>query len=246
MSEHDSLTDAQKRVLLLASNPSTSPVTGWPIGFWWSELTHAWWVFQEAGYDVEIRSPQGGDLEGDGYSDPEHESGYSASDVLSLGFKKSPATASLLKDTKSISDVSVEDYDAVFLAGGQGPMITFIGDDALKQLVARFLEAGKVTAVVCHATCLLLEARGSDGELLVKGRTWTGFANAEEDAADATVGRTLQPFRIEDRARALEGTNFIVDQPFRSFAVRDGKLITGQQQNSSAAAARLVVEALGR
>ncbi|MEM1418592.1 MAG: type 1 glutamine amidotransferase domain-containing protein, partial [Myxococcota bacterium] len=94
-----------KRILLIASNHTTSPLTGWPIGFWWSELTHAWHVFQEAGYEVEIRSPKGGDIEGDGYSDPEHESGYSASDVLSLGFKTSPTTAGLVKDTKSIADV---------------------------------------------------------------------------------------------------------------------------------------------
>ena len=234
---HSTNTGAQKRVLLIASNETTSPVTGWPIGFWWSELTHAWWVFQEAGYDIEIRSPQGGEIRGDGYSDH---------DVLSLGFKKSPATAALVQDTQSIADVDVDAYDAIFLAGGQGPMITFMDDDALKGLVARFLEAGMATAVVCHATCLLLDARGSDGELLVKGRSWTGFSSAEEDMADATVGTTLQPFRIEDRARELEGTNFMVEQPFRSFALRDGSLITGQQQNSSAAAARLVVEALGR
>lgn len=246
MSDTNSSAGARKRILLLASNAATSPVTGWPIGFWWSELTHAWWVFQEAGYDVEIRSPEGGDLAGDAFSDPEHESGYSAHDLLSLGFKKNPATAAQLLGTRSIADVDPSDYDGIFLAGGQGPMVTFAGNDALMALVAAFLEAGKATAVVCHATCLLLDAKGSDGELLVKGRTWTGFANAEEDAADATVGQTLQPFRIEDRARALEGTNFITHQPFASFALRDGMLITGQQQNSSAAAARLVVAALGK
>jgi putative intracellular protease/amidase len=98
---------------------------------------------------------------------------------------------------------------------------------------------------VCHATCVLLHARGSDGRLLVDGRTWTGFANSEERFADDVVGRKIQPFWIEDEARQISGTNFIVQGRFRSHAVRDGNLITGQQQYSGTAAARLVIEALG-
>ena len=103
-----------------------------------------------------------------------------------------------------------------------------------------------MTALVCHATCALLETKLSTGELLVAGKTWTGFANSEEKFADAFVGKRIQPFWIEDEARKLEGTNFVVDQAFREFAVRDGLLVTGQQQASGAAAARLVIEALGR
>ena len=80
----------------------------------------------------------------------------------------------------------------------------------------------------------------------MKGRTWTGFANSEERFADAVVGKQIQPFWIEDEGRKLDGTNFVVDQQFREFAVRDGLLVTGQQQFSGAAAARLVIEALGR
>lgn len=236
----------KKKVLLIAANPATSPTTGWPIGFWWAELTHPYWAFTEAGYDVEIRSPQGGALQADGYSDPEDASGYSADDILSLGFKKSPKHAALLADTKSISGVNPADYDALFVTGGQSPMVTFRGNAALQALVASFHEAGRITALVCHATCLLLEAKLADGSLLVAGRTWTGFANAEEQFADNFVGRRIQPFWIEEEARKLPGTNFVVDQPFREFAVRDGRLITGQQQFSGAAAARLVIEALGR
>ena len=238
--------DARKRVLLIAANPSTSTTTGWPIGFWWAELTHPYWVFTEAGYDVEIRSPLGGALQADGYSDPEDPSGYSAHDILSLGFKKSPAHAALLQDTRSIDDVDPLAYDALFPAGGQSPMYTFRGNTKLAALVAPFYEAGKVTALVCHATCLLLDTTLSTGELLVKGKTWTGFANSEEQFADSFVGTRIQPFWIEDEARKIAGTNFVVDQMFREFAVRDGRLVTGQQQYSGAAAARLVVEALGR
>ncbi len=236
----------RKRILLVAANPAVSPVTGWPVGFWWAELTHPYWAFTEAGYEVEIRSPEGGALVADGYSDPEDASGYSADDILSLGFKRSPKHAALLADTRSIADVDVAAYDGLFVTGGQSPMVTFRGHAGLQALVARFFEAGKVTALVCHATCLLLETRLSTGELLVAGRTWTGFADSEEDFADSFVGRRIQPFRIEEEARKLPGTNFVVDQRFREFAVRDGALITGQQQFSGAAAARLVIETLGR
>lgn len=99
--------------------------------------------------------------------------------------------------------------------------------------------------MVCHATCILLRTRLSTGDLLVTGKTWTGFANSEEDYADEFVGRRIQPFRIEDEAHAIADTNFIVQGRFRPHAVRDGLLVTGQQQYSGAAA-RLVIQALGQ
>lgn len=235
-----------KRVLIVASNPATSEQTGWPIGFWWGELTHPYWEFVEAGYEVTIASPDGGALQGDSFSDPEDESGYSADDLISLGFKKSAAHAALIGDTPAIADLGVADFDGVLFVGGQGPMYTFMGNTAVYDLARDFYDAGKITAVICHATCILLEATKSDGTLLVEGKTWTGFANSEEDSADAFVGSPIQPFRIEDRARELPNTNFIVDSMFKPFAVRDGNLVTGQQQYAGAAAARLVIEALGR
>ena len=248
MSAHANVTtpERRKKVLMVVANPATSPTTGWPVGFWWAELTHPYWEFTEAGYEVEIRSADGGTLQADGFSDPEDASGYAAADILSLGFKTSVTHAALLRDTRSVADVEVADYDAVFFVGGQSPMVTFRGNTALQSLVARFFEAGRITALVCHATCLLLETRLASGDLLVKGRTWTGFATSEEQFADAFVGQRIQPFWIEDEARALPETNFVVDQRFRPFAVRDGVLVTGQQQFSGAAAARLVIEALGR
>ncbi len=234
-----------KKILIVASNPAISAQTGWPIGFWWGELTHPYWEFTEAGYDVTIASPDGGAITGDGFSDPEDESGYSAHDLISLGFKKSPIHAGLLDSTVAIADVNVAEFDGVLLVGGQGPMYTFMGNGDLYDLVRDFYEAGKATAVICHATCILLEATKTDGSLIVDGKTWTGFANSEEDYADGFVGQAIQPFRIEDRAKALDNTNFIVDSMFKPFAVRDGNLITGQQQYAGAAAAKLVIEALG-
>lgn len=239
-------THGEKHILMIAANPATSPTTGWPVGFWWAELTHPYWVFTEAGYTVDIVSPKGGDLAADGFSDPEDDSQYSAHDIVSLGFKKSPAHAALLTGTKSIADVSIEDYDAIFLAGGQSPMVTMIDDGDLHAFVAKAHEADKAVAIVCHATCVLLKTKLPDGSLLVAGKTWTGFADAEEKFADDFVGQKIQPFWIEEEARKLDGTNFVVNSPFKPFAVRDGNLITGQQQFSGAAAAELVVDTLGR
>jgi putative intracellular protease/amidase len=235
-----------KRILMIAANPSVSPTTGWPIGFWWAVLTHPYWVFTEAGYDVQIASPAGGDLQGDGFSDPSDASGYSADDLISRGFMASPRHAAMVLGTPSIADLDPAAHDAIFVLGGQSPMVTMIDDAALHDFVARAWEAGKIVAVVCHGTCILLKVRLSTGELIVSGKTWTGFANSEEDFADAFVGKPIQPFRIEDLAREITDTNFVVQSRFKPFAVRDGNLITGQQQYSGTAAAELVVAALGR
>jgi putative intracellular protease/amidase len=235
-----------RKVLIVASNPAVSGRTGWPIGFWWAELTHPYWELTEAGYDVDIASPDGGSLQGDSWSDPRDESGYSASDLVTLGFVNSAEHLKLVAGTPPIVDVSLDSYDAVLLVGGQAPMYTFWSDTRVHSLVATAYETGKVTAVICHATCVLLRTRLSTGDLLVAGKTWTGFANSEEDYADEYVGQTIQPFRIEDEARALAGTNFIVQGRFRPHVVRDGRLITGQQQYSGAAAAREIIATVGR
>lgn len=240
------MTDRTKSVLMLVSNPAVSTLTGWPVGFWWAELSHPYWEFTLAGYEVTIASPDGGKLEADAFSDPRHESGYSREDLLSLGFLSSPDHLALVEKSVPLDDVDLDTHDAIFLVGGQAPMYTFKNDPRVHHLVADTHRQGKTVAIVCHATATLLDTRTAEGHLLVAGKTWTGFANSEEDVADQAVGRQLQPFRIEDEARRLPDTNFIVHGPFASHAVRDGNLITGQQQNSGSAAARLVIEALGR
>ncbi|RIK45370.1 MAG: type 1 glutamine amidotransferase domain-containing protein [Chloroflexi bacterium] len=237
--------DRPKRVLMIVANPAISPTTGWPVGFWAAELTHPWYEFTEHGYQVDIASPRGGAVALDAWSDPRDASGYSAHDLISMGFLSTPALAAQLEDTPAIEDVDLAAYDAIFLCGGQAPMVNMVNDERLHQLIVAAYEAGKVVAVVCHGTAVLLKTRLSSGELLVAGKTWTGFANSEEAFADAFVGTRIQPFWIEDEARKLPDTNFIVAGRFKPFAVRDGRLITGQQQYSGAAAARLVIEALG-
>lgn len=234
------------KILMVASSPTTSKQTGWPIGFWAAELTHPLRVFQEAGYEVELASTSGGKIEMDGYSNPTDQSGYSAHDVISLGYMQQKSFQDMLANTKKLTELNAKDYEAIFLVGGQGPMYTFKGNSDLEKLFVSFYETGKPSAAVCHAVALLLEAKKTNGELLVKGKTWTGFADAEEDFADKAVGMKIQPYRIEEEAKKIKGTTFKVAAPFSSYAIQDGNLMTGQQQNSGAAVAEMVVKALNK
>lgn len=237
---------AKGKILMVASSPAISQQTGWPIGFWASELTHPLYVFQEAGYEITLASTLGGKIEMDSYSNPTDSSGYSANDIISLGYLQTNTFQAMLENTKKLIEIDANDYDAIFLVGGQGPMYTFKGNKDLEKLFAEFYESGKPSAAVCHSTALLLEARKSDNELIIKNKTWTGFADAEEDFADHAAGVKIQPYRIETEARKIPDTHFKVAAPFSSYAIQDGNLITGQQQNSGAAAAELVVHLLNK
>jgi putative intracellular protease/amidase len=244
---------ARKRIALVIANPAVSTTTGWPVGFWWSELTHPWHVFAEAGYEVELFSPEGGACRGDGMSDPNDASGYSRTDLISQGFIHTPELRALVDATKKVDAIDLPRFDAIVVAGGQAPMFNFEQATALHRKFAEFHEAGKVAAALCHGVAVLAYARGSDGELIAKGRTVTGFANCEEDFADNAVwnygllprDRHVMPWRIEDRLREI-GANYVQAGLWRGFAVRDGNLVTGQQNFSGEETARLVVEALGR
>ena len=178
-----------KRIVIVASNPAVSEQTGWPIGFWWAELRIPSWSSPSTATRSTSRALTAAPLRADSWSDPRDESGYSAEDLISLGFINSPEHMKLVEQSKPLAAVRVDDYDGVLFVGGQGPMYTFLDDERVHALVASFYEAGKVTAVICHATCVLLKTRLADGRLLVEGKTWTGFANSEERYADEFVGR---------------------------------------------------------
>lgn len=231
---------------MVVSSPTISKQTGWQIGFWAAELTHPMLVFQEAGYDIELVSTLGGKIEMDAYSNPTDASGYSAHDIITLGYLQKPQFKALLENTKKLSEVEMKNYKAIFLVGGQAPMYTFRGNKELEKLFVAFYEAGKPSAAVCHSTTLLLDAKKSNGELLVKGKTWTGFADSEEDFADKAVGIKIQPYRIETEAKKIKETVFKTASPFSSYAIQDGNLITGQQQNSGAAVAELFVKLINK
>ncbi|GAB4293869.1 MAG: type 1 glutamine amidotransferase domain-containing protein [Desulfuromonadia bacterium] len=234
---------SERKILIVVANPSVSTTTGWPVGFWASELIHPYDCLVAAGYRVAIASPNGGKVELDAYSDPRDASGYSRDDTLSLKYLEDQSFVALLQNTPSVSTVSVKDFDAIIVAGGQSPMFTFEAATDLQHLFMDFYNAGKVSAALCHGTSLLLYLKNPDGSPFVTGRTITGFANSEEDFVDQTVGQKLMPFRIEDEAIRL-GARFVTGPAFQPFAVRDGNLITGQQQHSGGEVARLVIEAL--
>jgi len=245
--------DQPKRIAIVIANPAVSTTTGWPVGFWWSELTHPFYAFTEAGYQVEIFSPAGGACVADGMSDPRDASGYSASDLISMGFIATPKLQALVENTQPVAALDVARFDAIVVAGGQAPMFSFEQATDLHQKFAAFYEAGKVAAALCHGVAILKYARLSSGELLAKGKTVTGFANVEEDFADNAVwdlgflprDKHVMPWRIEDELKRL-GANYVQAGLWRGFAIRDGNLVTGQQNFSGGETAELVIEALGR
>jgi putative intracellular protease/amidase len=226
-----------KRILIIVANPAISTTLGWPVGFWAAELIHPYDALTKAGHRVTIASPKGGKVELDSYSDPRDASGYSKDDKLSLEYLNRPEFVKLLENTPAITTLKATDFDAILVAGGQSPMFTFRGNRPLADLFLAFYRAGKPSAALCHGTCLLLDLD------IIKGKRMTGFANSEEDFADKVVGQKVMPFRIEDEARKL-GANFIAAPAFQPHAVRDGNLITGQQQHSGHEVANLLLKAL--
>jgi putative intracellular protease/amidase len=236
--------DKPKRILMVIANPAVSTTLGIPVGFWGAELTHAWNAFKEAGYDVTVASPDGGSCVLDAWSDPRDESKYSFGDLITMGFLNTPEYMTMLERTPPLSEVDYDDYDAIVAVGGQSPMFTFREHKELKNALRRFYESGKVTCALCHGTAALIDVTLSDGSYLIAGKTMTGFANVEEDFADEYVGERVMPWHIEDAARE-RGANYIQAGRFKPFAVRDGRLITGQQQYSGDEVARLVIEAVG-
>jgi putative intracellular protease/amidase len=170
-----------------------------------------------------------------------------------MGFINTAALAGLVEKTKPVSEINVARFDAIIVAGGQAPMFSFDKATDLHRKFAEFYEAGKIACALCHGVALLRYAKLSNGELLVKGKTVTGFANVEEDFADNAVrsmgalpmDKHLMPWRIETELEKL-GANFVQGGMWRGFAVRDGNLITGQQNFSGTETANLVIQTLGR
>jgi putative intracellular protease/amidase len=240
----DVTTSRRPHVLIVVANPTTSTTTGWPVGFWAAELTHPYYAFTNVRYDVTIASPNGGRVEVDALSDPRDASKWSADDLISMGFLSTPELAALLDDTPRLADLDLGAFDALVVCGGQAPMFQFRDNHDLQRTIAAFYEAEKPTAVLCHGVCALIDVQLSDGSYLVDGRTVTGFANVEEDFSDRAVGQKVMPYRIEDELRR-RGANYIQGGLFKAFAVRDGRLITGQQQYSGAKVAEMVIAALG-
>jgi putative intracellular protease/amidase len=191
-----------------------------------------------------VASPGGGKVELDSLSDPRDESKWSAEDLITMGFLNTPELVTLLEDTPRLADLDLDEYDAIMVAGGQAPMFTFRDNKDVHDALRHFYESEKPTCIYCHGTAALIDLELSDGTYLVDGKTVTGFANVEEDFSDKFLGEKVMPFRIEDELKQ-RGANYIQGGLFKAFAVRDGRLITGQQQYSARKVAQMLIESLG-
>lgn len=240
----DTVGSRRKRVLMVVANPTVSSNNGWPVGFWAAELTHPFYELTERGVDVTIASPDGGTVEFDALSDPRDDSQWSAEDLISMGFIHTPALMGLLADTPKLAELNYGDYDALLICGGQSPMFTFPDNADLQDAVRTFYEAEKITGAFCHGVAALVNITLADGSHLVAGKTLTGFSNLEEEYGNTAAGVEIMPWRAEDVLRE-RGANYIMAGLFKAFAVRDGRLVTGQQQYSGREVARLVIEMLG-
>ncbi len=231
-----------KKILYLVSNPGT--LKEMPVGFFAEELTRPFFEFVQAGYTVDLASSKGGKVEFDGFSNPESEYTIYPNDLVTIGFSHHKQFGKLMENTKAIADIDISEYDAVCVAGGGGPLVTFKDDEALHQFIADFYEQGKVVGMLCHGTSLLLWTKLSDGTMLADGKTWTGYCDAEEKMNNEAAGFKLNDYTIESEARKNPNTNYEAAGPLEPFAIRDGRLITGQQQHSSYLFSQLVIEAL--
>ena len=233
-----------KKVLMVVANPTISSNNGWPVGFWAAELTHPYFELTERGVRVTIASPDGGRVEFDNLSDPRDPSRWSADDLISMGFIHTPELMALLADTPKLASLNYADYDALLVCGGQSPMFTFPDSAGLQHAILAFYEAEKITGAFCHGVSALVNVRLPNGDYLVTGKMVTGFSNVEEDFGNAAAGVEIMPWRLEDTLRE-RGANYVQAGLFKAFAIRDGRLITGQQQYSGRAVAQEVINMLG-
>ncbi|HJU05040.1 MAG TPA: type 1 glutamine amidotransferase domain-containing protein [Nitrospiraceae bacterium] len=226
-----------KRILIIVTSVPEYEKVGYRTGLWLGELTHFWDVAEQAGYRMDIASPSGGPIP----LDPESLS----HDVLAeLGTDKryrDRAYMNLLDNTKKVSDVKLEDYDAIYLTGGHGTMFDFPENTALQDLIARFYETGRVVSTVCHGATGLLNVKLSTGENLIKGKEITGFSWPEEVMAKREMA---VPFNLEEELKKRGAKYHTAMLPFASYVREDGRLITGQNPASAKAVGEAVVAKL--
>lgn len=225
------------QLLIVVTNVGEYETVGYRTGLWLGELTHFWDVAEEAGYRMDIASPKGGYIP----IDPES---LAATVLKEGGVDKryeDRQFMNLLEETKRVTDVGHESYDAIYLTGGHGVCYDFPKSAELAQLIAQFFESQKIVSAVCHGPAGLLEVRLSDGKHLLDGRKVTGFSWAEE----IKVGRdNAVPYNLEDELK-IRGAHYEKAWlTFASHVVTDGLLITGQNPASAAGVGKAVVKAL--
>ena len=227
---------SDKKVLIVLTSHEDLGDTGQKTGFWVEEFAAPYYAFKDAGADITLASPKGGQPP----IDPKSSDPSAATDATRR-FDADPETQKALANTLKLDDVNASDYDAIFYPGGHGPLWDLTNDTTSIGLIETFFNAGKPVGAVCHAPAVLLNAKTPDGAALVRGRKVAGFTNAEEDAVGLT---NVVPFLLEDELKAKGGVYESVAS-WSSFAVEDGNLITGQNPASSEAVAEKVLAQLG-
>jgi putative intracellular protease/amidase len=231
------------KIAALVSSPINHPLTGKRVGFHLGELCHAKFIFCEAGYEVDIYSTEGGPVEWDEESDPDKNQ-HASHDLLSAGFLSRPLFREKLQKTKKLVDLDPTDYVAIWLVGGMGPSTTFRHNPVLEKALAKFADTGKGIGGVCHGPSVLLDARNSKGDLIVRGKKWTAITDEEEKVLEKLTGTKNQIYWIESEARKIADTTFMAGEAFQQHAIRDDNLVTGQQNHSAILAAQLLIEAI--
>lgn len=222
-------------ILMVLTSHDALGDTGQKTGFWLEEFAAPWYVFRDAGIDVTLASPAGGQPPLDPKSDAPD-----AQTQDTERFRQDKEAQQALANTRKLSDIVASDYEAVFYPGGHGPLWDLAEDPHSIALIETMLAAGKPVTAVCHAPGVLRRARTADGKPLVQGRRVTGFSNSEEAAVQLT---DVVPFLVEDELTRL-GAHYSRAPDWQPHVVCDGLLITGQNPASSEGVAQALLERL--
>jgi len=222
-------------ILIVLTSHDQLGDTGEKTGFWLEEFASPYYYLKDAGVHVTLASPNGGQPPLDPKSDaPDFQTD------ATRRFENDPSAQNELANTAKLTDMEVDDFDGVFYPGGHGPLWDLHSDVDSIALIEGFIAASKPVAAVCHAPAVLLNAKGPDGEPLVKGKQVTGFTNSEEAAVELT---DVVPYLLEDQL-VLNGGLFQKVEDWHPLAVVDGLIITGQNPASSTAVAEALLKTI--
>lgn len=223
------------KILMVLTSHDELGTTGKKTGFWLEELAAPYYAFLDAGADITLASPKGGQPP----LDPKSDEPDSQTDETRR-FHADSAAQAVLASTVKLDTVNQEAFDAVFYPGGHGPLWDLANDKHSISLIEQTLQAGKPVALVCHAPGVLRDVKNADGTPLVKGKKVTGFTNSEEEGVGLT---DVVPFLVEDVLKQNGGLYSRGDD-WQSYTVQDGLLITGQNPGSSAETAKVLLASL--
>ncbi|WP_432714374.1 type 1 glutamine amidotransferase domain-containing protein [Pedobacter sp.] len=223
------------KTLIVLTSHSELGNTGEKTGFWIEEFAAPYYVMADAGVEITLASPKGGQPPIDPKS-----AAPDAQTEATKRFDQDTALKDKLAHTVKLNDINAADFDAVFYPGGHGPLWDLANDADSIQLIQTFLAQQKPVALVCHAPAALVHVKTADGDPLVKGKLVTGFSNSEEEAVQLTA---VVPFLLEDELKRL-GAIYSKGADWGSYVIKDGLLITGQNPGSSAEAAEELLKTL--